>query len=281
MATDEDIPNESIQASSDESSQEAAGPDTAKKKAAKKTTKKVTKKKVAKKMAPAPADPAPTESTTPETEAEPMAEETVTSEQHEVSATVPAAVTLTPAQPPSGSGAAVAQWGPIALLALLIVVFRAGDETSSANAAPAPHPAPAKSAPAVVPAGSSSGGLSLPPLTLPGSEKLIEGLSAHPWRQGGLGTGEASVAAPPSAAPAIGAQLGGVQAPAIPPQGRWGMRDPAAGYWGQPVPGGYGQGGYSGMQPMPWGYPYGRPADPYWWAQQQAQIPDVLPPAQK
>ena len=80
-------------------------------------------------------------------------------------------------------GAAIAEWGPIMLLACLIVVFRAGDDAGVANAAVDVSPGAAQTSGSTGAAPSTAGttpsatsGLALPPLTLPSSDKLIEEL---------------------------------------------------------------------------------------------------------
>ena len=216
---------------------------------------------------PSPAGP----TTTLSTEANSMAEENTTPNQN------------TPPEPSSavvlGPGAAVATWGPLALLALLIVIFRAGDGNASASAAPSAHP-PAADHGALgsgAPLGGSSTGLSLPPLTLPGSDKLIEELSANPWKLGALGGGAqppllGPPASPRNLPPAPGAmaaipQMGKM----MPPSGPWGAPDPASGYWGPPPP------GYPGAYPAPYGQPNGGRTDAYWWTQGAQSLPPPPP----
>ncbi|MFT5392306.1 MAG: hypothetical protein ACI8PT_002503 [Gammaproteobacteria bacterium] len=196
-----------------------------------------------------------------------MSEENVTPV--ESPAAAPSVVAPGSSSGANGTGAAVATWGPLAMLGLLIVVFRVGSG-EHANATPAPavpvvvppaHAAPqvpaahkseaAHAAPMPASSGStmethSDAGLSLPPLTLPGGDKLIEGLSENSWK--------INPAQSPAREDVAGAP------PPMPPMPRpWGAQDPAVGYWGQP----------SAAYPNAYGNPYAVPADPYWWAQQQ------------
>jgi hypothetical protein len=206
-----------------------------------------------------------------------MSEENVTPV--ESPATAPSVVAPGSSVGANGTGAAVAAWGPLAMLGLLIVVFRVGSG-EHANATPAPavpaveppaHAAP--QAPAAhkseathaAPMPTSAAPTSSRPttetrsdtgLSLPGGDKLIEGLSENSRKIN----------------PTQGSAKGNVAAAPPPMPHPWGNQDPAVGYWGQP-PVGY---------PNANGNPYAVPADPYWWAQQQQGYngtPSGRPPA--
>ena len=175
-----------------------------------------------------------------------------------------------PSEPP-GIGAAIAQWGPVVLVALLIVIFRAGGDAAAARAAAsAARPATDLATPSGSALDSLGSGLGLPPLTLPGSDKLIEELTSGTWNlegnlEGNLERGMAG-SREGGAMPRFGSGAGAPRSRAMgPPPG------------GHPYP--PRAGGFPGYGPMGQPYPGYPPQDPYWWSQGQAGSLPPPPPS--
>lgn len=174
-------------------------------------------------------------------------------------------------------GAAIVQWGPIALLALLVVVFRAGrHETPPTVALPEALSAVSEqrvSGVAVAPFGAvNTGSPSREGSSLTG-EKLAETLKANPWALQVLAPPQSpKVSASRKSMTSTGAV--GSTVPNFPPfasglpQGSWGVPDAAAAYWGRPPSGDYPATAGRGPYDSSGNYAPDPSRDPYWWAQQ-------------